>query len=140
MSLEFQKRYKIKDAYSIVRHLKEHYNKQESIEGFKVARLLFGSKMEVGTSPVQYALQMYNSIERFDQLGHWMDPKLGINLILARLPNSFAHFVLDYEMVHKIPTIPELINVLEMAEGKMVTKKGKETTLKETSSKGICFH
>ena len=43
-------------------------------------------------------------------------------------------------MVHKIPTILELINMLEMAEGKMAKKKGKETTLKETSSKGICFH
>ena len=43
-------------------------------------------------------------------------------------------------MVHKIPTIPKLINVLEMVEGKMAKKKGKETTPKETSSKGICFH
>ena len=43
-------------------------------------------------------------------------------------------------MVHKIPTIPELINVLEMAEGKMDKKKGKETTLKEISSRGISFH
>ena len=43
-------------------------------------------------------------------------------------------------MVYKIPTIPELINVLEMAEGKMAKKKGKETTLKETFSKDICFH
>ena len=69
-----------------------------------------------------------------------MDLELSIDLILARLPDSFAQFVLDYEMVHKIPTIPELINVLEMAEGKMDKKKGKETTPKETSSKGICFH
>ena len=38
-------------------------------------------------------------------------------------------------MVHKIPTIPKLINMLEMAEGKMAKKEGKET-----SSKGICFH
>ena len=38
-------------------------------------------------------------------------------------------------MVHKIPTIPELINVIEMAKGKMAKKIGKET-----SSKGICFH
>ena len=43
-------------------------------------------------------------------------------------------------MVHKIPTILELINILIMAEGKIAKKKGKETTLKETSSKGICFH
>ena len=48
--------------------------------------------------------------------------------------------MLDYEMVHKIPTVAELINVLEMVEGKMAKKKGKETIPKETSSKGICFH
>ena len=91
-------------------------------------------------SPVQYALQMYIHIKRLDQLGHWMDPELSIDLILARLPDSFAQFVLDYEMVHKIPTIPELINILEMAKGKMAKKKGKETTPKEASSKGICFY
>ena len=70
MSLEFQKRYKNEDAYSIVLHLRERYNKQVAIEGFKVARLLFGSKMEVGTSPLQYALLMYNRIERLVQLDH----------------------------------------------------------------------
>ena len=52
MSPEFQKRYKTEDAYPIVRHLREHYNKQAAIEGFKITRLLFGSKMEMGTSPV----------------------------------------------------------------------------------------
>ena len=140
MSPEFQKRYKTEDAYSIVCHIREHYNEQAAFEGFKVTRLLFNSKMEVGTSLVQYALQMYNHIKRLDQLGHWMDPELSIDLILARLPDSFAQFVLDYEMVHKIPTIPYLINVLEMDEGKMAKKKGKETTPKETSSKGVCFH
>ena len=90
MSLEFQKRNKIEDAYSIVCHLREHYNKQATIEGFKVARLLFGSKMEVGTSPMPNVSQMYNRIERLDKLGHWMDHELGIYLILARLPDSFA--------------------------------------------------
>ena len=140
MSPEFQKRYKTEDAYSIVRHLREHYNEQAAFEGFKVTRLLFNSKMEMGTSPVQYALQMYNHIKRLDQLGHWMDPELSIDLILARLPDSFAQFVLNYEMVHKVPTIPELINVLEMAEEKMAKKKGKETTSKKASSKGIFFH
>ena len=69
-----------------------------------------------------------------------MDPELSMDLILARLLDSFAQFVLDYEMVHKIPTVPKLINVLKMAKGKMAKKKGKETTLKVTSSKGICFH
>ena len=40
--------------------------------------------------PVQYALKMYEHIERLDQLGYWMDFELSLNLILARLPNGFA--------------------------------------------------
>ena len=70
MSLEFQKRYKTEDAYSIVCYLREHYNEHAAIEGFKVTRLLFNSKIEAGMSPMQYALQMYNRIKRLDQLGH----------------------------------------------------------------------
>ena len=85
MSPEFQKRYKTADAYSIIRHLMKHYNEQAAFEGFKVTRLLFISKIEVGASPMQYALQMYNRIKRLEQLAHWMDLELSIDLILARL-------------------------------------------------------
>ena len=35
-------------------------------------------------------------------------------------------------MHHIISTIPELINMLKIAEGKMAERKGKETALKET--------
>ena len=50
MSPEFQKKYKTMDAYSIVSHLREHYNKSTRTERFKVSELIFGSKMEKGTS------------------------------------------------------------------------------------------
>ena len=93
------------------------------IERFKVSSLLFGSKMEVGTSLVQYALKMHDHIERLDQLGFWMDFELSLGLILARLPNGFEQFVLDYEMDHIIPTIPELIHVLKIAKGKISKNK-----------------
>ena len=115
MSPEFQKQYKTVDAYSIVLHLREHYNKQTNSERFKVSKLLFGSKMEEWTSPVQYALKMYDHIERLDQLGYWMDFELRLGLILARLPNGFAQFMLDYGMEHIISNIPELIDVLKIA-------------------------
>ena len=59
-----------------------------------------------------------------------MDFELSVDFILARLPNRFAQFILDYGMDHIISTIPELIDVLKMAE-----KKGKETAPKET-----CFY
>ena len=50
-------------------------------------------------------------------------------MILARLPNSFAQFVLDYKIDHIISTIPELIDILKIDKGKMDEKKGKETAL-----------
>ena len=46
--------------------------------------------MEEGTSAVQYALKMYEYIERLHQLGYWMKFELSIELILMSLPNSFA--------------------------------------------------
>ena len=71
------------DAYSIVRHLREHYNDYVRTERFKVSELLFGSKMEEGTSPVQHALKMYEYFKRLNQLGYWMDFELSVDLILA---------------------------------------------------------
>ena len=41
MSPEFQKRYKTEDAYSIVCHLREHYNEQAAIKGFKSQGFFF---------------------------------------------------------------------------------------------------
>ena len=78
------------DAYSIIRHLRELYNEQTINERFKVFELLFGSKMEEGTSLVQHALKMYEYIERLNQLGYWIDFELSIDLIMANLPYSFA--------------------------------------------------
>ena len=78
------------DAYSIVRHLRELYNEQVRTERFKVYKLLFGSKMEEGTSLVQHEPKIYEYIERLNQLGYWLDFELSVDLILASLPNSFV--------------------------------------------------
>ena len=123
----FQKQYKIVDAYSRVHRLREHYNEQVRTERFQVYELLFSSKMEEGITPMQHALKMYEHIERLNQLGYWMDFELSVALIMARLLDSFAQFVLE------LFTILELFT--KIAEGKLVEKKGKETAPKET-----CFY
>ena len=135
MSPKFQKQYKNVNAYSIVHHQREHYNEQARTEKFKVSELFFGSKMEEGTSPVPHALKMYEHIERLNQLSYWMDFELSIDLIMAKLPDSFAQFVLDYRMDYIVSTIPELVNVLKIAEGKVAKRKAKETI-----SQGVCFY
>ena len=131
--------------------------------------MLFRSRMQEGTSLVQYALKMHGYIVRLDQLGFGMDNELSIDLILAGLPDNFAQFVLNNRMDDKETTIPELINLLTtveptlMKEGKTVmlvnsfsSRKGSKNKrkikitkkkggvankkVKETSSKGACFH
>ena len=52
--------------------------------------MLFHSKMQEGTSPVQYASKMNGYIVRLDQLGFGMDNELSIDLILVGLPDSFS--------------------------------------------------
>ena len=59
MSLELQRQYKAMDSYSIVRHRRKLKNEQVRTESFKVSELIFGSKMEKGTSPMQLALKKY---------------------------------------------------------------------------------
>ena len=78
------------DAYSIVRHLREHYNELARTERFKVSKLLFGSKIKEGTSSMQHALKMYKQIERLIRLGCLMDYELSVDFILANLLDSFA--------------------------------------------------
>ena len=130
---EFQKQYKTMDAYSIVLHLREPYNEQVRTKRFKVYELIFSSKMEEGTIPMQHALKMYEHIERLNQLGYWMDFELSVDLILARLPDSSAQFVLDYRIDFIVSNILELVT--KIAEEKLAQKKGKETAPKET-----CFY
>ena len=92
---------------------------------------------------------------------------MSIDLILASLLDSFAHFVLNYRMNDITSTILELINMLKTVEPS-IKKKGKSMMLvdssssknknnkkkkstkpkggvakkkaKETAPKGTCFH
>ena len=156
-------------AYDIVAHLKELFHEQARSGRFEVSKILFRSRMQEGTSPVQYALKMHGYRVRLDQLGFGMDNELSIDLILDGLPDIFAQFVLNYKMNDKETTIPELINLLKIVEPTLV-KEGKTVMLvnssssrkgsknkkkrkitkkkgvaakkkvKEASSKGTCFH
>ena len=71
--------------------------------------------MEEGTSPVQHALKIYEHIKRLNQLGYWIYFELSVDLIVVSLPDSFANFVIDYKMNNIMPTILEVINLLEIA-------------------------
>ena len=77
-------------TYDIAVHLKELFHEQSKSERFEVSKMLFRSRMQEGTSPVQYALKMNGYIVKLDQLGFNMDNELSIDLILDGLLDNFA--------------------------------------------------
>ena len=67
-----------------------------------------------------------------------MDAELSGDLILQSLPDSYASFVLNYQMNKITTTIPELINMLKTAK-EVVKKQSSKTVMvvsSSTSSKG----
>ena len=56
--------HKSMEAYTIVLHLRDLFDKQARFERFEVSKLLFSTKRQVGTSSVQHALKMNTYIER----------------------------------------------------------------------------
>ena len=133
MSPGLQKQHEAMTAYDIITHLKELFHEQVRSERFDVSKMLFRSRMQEETSPLQYALKMQGYIVRLDQLGFCMDNELSIDLILDGLPDSFAQFVLNYRMNDKETTIPELINLLKTFEPTLM-KEGKTVMLMYSSS------
>ena len=119
-------------AHAIVVHLKELFHEQERSERFKVSKLLFRSKMQEGTSPVQYTLKINGFIVMLDQLGFGMDNELSIDLIPIGLPDSFTQFVPNYRMNDKETSILELINLLKTIEPTL-KKEGKVVLLVDSS-------
>ena len=116
MSPGLQKQHEAMITYDIVTHLKELFHEQARSERFEVSKMIFRSRMQKGTSLVQYALKMPGYIVRLDQMGFGMDNELSIDLILAGLPYSFAQFMLNYRMNDKETSIPELINLLKTVD------------------------
>ena len=89
--------------------------------------------MMEGTSAAQHGLKMNGYIERLGALGFVMDHELSVDLILQSLPDSYAQFVLNYQMNNLSSTIPELINMLKTAEDSI--KKNHKAVMLVHSSK-----
>ena len=135
MSSGLQKQHEAMTTYDIVAHLKELFHEQARSERFEVSKMLFRSRMQEGTSLVQYALKMHGYIVRLDQLRFGMDNELSIDLILVGLPDCFAQFVLNYRMNDKETTIPKLINLLKAVEPTLMMESKTVMLVNSSNSK-----
>ena len=64
MTTKLQTQHETMEAHDIVIHLKEIFGKHVRFERFEISKLLFSTKMLVGTSQVQHALKKNAYIER----------------------------------------------------------------------------
>ena len=90
--------------------------------------------MVEGSSAVHHGLKMNGYIEQLANLGVLMDHELRIALILQSLPDSYASFVLNYQMNKISITIPELINMLKKAEDAVKKKSSRAVMVVSSSS------
>ena len=90
VTTEFQMQHETMEAYDIVIHLRELFEKYVRSERFEISKILFSTKMQVRTSAVQHALKMNTYNERLRKLGFVMDHELSIDLILSSLTDNFA--------------------------------------------------
>ena len=64
MTIELQMQHETMEAYTIVSHLMELFDKHTRSERFESSKLLFSTKRQVGISLVYHALKMNTYIER----------------------------------------------------------------------------
>ena len=69
-------------------------------------------------------LKMIDLIIRLGQLGFTMDVELSQDLILQSLPKFFSQFVVNYHMNKLDIFLPELLNILKIAENHIKGEKG----------------
>ena len=90
MTTKLQMQHETMEAYDMVIHLKELFDKHARSERFEISKLLFSTKMQIGTSPMQHELMMNTHIETLAQLGFVMDHELSIDLIMSILTVNFS--------------------------------------------------
>ncbi|XP_052172241.1 uncharacterized protein LOC127788167 [Diospyros lotus] len=89
--------------------------------------------MAKGTDVGDHILKMTNLIGQLEVLEFYMDVELLVDLILQSLPQSFAPFILNFNMNKLECWLPELLNMLTIAQAQIKGKK-QEGVLAITSS------
>ena len=69
--------------------------------------------MTPGTSVSAHVLKMKGLIDHLDKLGAPISHELAIDLILGSLPESYDHFVMNYNMHYMEKSIAELHGMLK---------------------------
>ncbi|KAJ8492384.1 hypothetical protein OPV22_014105 [Ensete ventricosum] len=79
--------------------------------------------MTEGTSVENHVLKMIEWIEKHTGLGIVLEDNMCVDLILQSIPDSFSHFIMNFNMSKFEVTLPELLNMLREAESTIKKEK-----------------
>ena len=104
-----------------------------------MSKQLFQTRMTESTPIHIHVLKLIHWITRLSQLDFYIDKELSQDLILQSLPDSFFQFVINYHMNKLDTSLPELLNMVKIAETHI---KGEKDTIllmnkKKTNKKGL---
>ncbi|KAM1310402.1 hypothetical protein ACFX15_006743 [Malus domestica] len=120
MNEELQRQHEGMDsASSIILHLTELYGEGTHNRHFSTVCELVKTKMVKGAPVYQHVLKRIGFIEQLENLGTPLDGELAQDFILASLSDSFAQFIMNYNMNKMDSTLSELLNMLVTAEKTM---------------------
>ncbi|KAJ8485199.1 hypothetical protein OPV22_017684 [Ensete ventricosum] len=121
------------------------FEKKGRTQRYEISKRL--SRITEGTSVENHVLKMIEWIEKLIGLGIVLEDNPCIDLILQSLPDSFSHFIMNFNTSKFEVTLPELLNMLREAEsaikkekpilyiGKTKNKRKNSKTLKKGKGK-----
>ncbi|XP_074323355.1 uncharacterized protein LOC141660282 [Apium graveolens] len=116
MSPELQKQHRHMDAYVMIEKLKHMFKGQACQERFNTSKALYACKQGNRDPVGPNVLKMIGYMEYLATLGYAIGPEAQIDLILQSLNNSYAQFIMNYNMneIEKTPT--KLLAMLKTIE------------------------
>ncbi|KAK8619616.1 hypothetical protein V6N13_135898 [Hibiscus sabdariffa] len=135
MTPELQKQHENMVAYEMIQNLMEIYEGQARQERYETSKALFQCKMSEGSPVGAHVVKMMGYIQTLEKLGFALNDELATDVILQSLPDSFNHFVLNFNMNEINKTLPQLLGMLRTAESNM-KKGGSKSVLMVREAKG----
>ncbi|KAJ8477860.1 hypothetical protein OPV22_021587 [Ensete ventricosum] len=123
MTPKLQRQHEGMDVDSILLHLRQLFEKQGRGQTYEISKRLFQARMTEGTSVENHVIKMIEWIEKLTGLGIVLEDNLCVDLILQSLPDSFSHFIINFNMSKFEVTLSELLNMLREAESAIKKEK-----------------
>jgi hypothetical protein len=125
------------DAYSMMRQLREMFQKQSRLERFETSKAIMDMRLEKGKPVGPHVRQMIRLMGKLAKLGFPYSQQTATDTILHSLHSGFNQFKMNYNMNGWDKTLEELHSMLLTAEKDVAIVGTKKDVLMVQKDKGF---